>query len=227
MDNELWIHLTEAFFEQKEYIFRMIGACILGGAIGFERKHRHKGAGMRTHALVCMGAALMMIVSKYGFADLPGADGARIAAQVVSGIGFLGAGVIFVRNNAVNGLTTAAGIWVTSGVGLSVGAGQWILSASATIVMICVQFLLHNIKILAKEPYRSWVKIEFTEEGNILKDIENLFQKEKITIASARIRKKNSGKTEMNIEAVFPAGYSKIKILNGLAQINQISGIDI
>ena len=70
----------------------MVGACILGGAIGFERKHRHKGAGMRTHALVCMGSALMMIVSKYGFTDLPGADGARIVAQVVSGIGFLGAG---------------------------------------------------------------------------------------------------------------------------------------
>lgn len=227
MDNELWSQLAEAFFNQKEYIFRMVGACILGGAIGFERKHRHKGAGMRTHALVCMGSALMMIVSKYGFTDLPGADGARIAAQVVSGIGFLGAGVIFVRNNAVNGLTTAAGIWVTAGVGLSVGAGQWILSTAATTVMICVQFLLHNIKVLAKEPYRAWVKIEFTEDGSIMQDIENLFQKEKITIVAVRMRKKNSGKMEMNVEAVFPAGYSKVKILNGLAQMDQISGIDI
>ena len=107
------------------------------------------------------------------------------------------------------------------------GAGQWILSAAATAVMICVQFLLHNIKVLAKEPYRAWVKIEFAEDGDILQDIENLFQEEKITIASVRMRKKNSGKTEMNVEAVFPAGYSKVKILNGLAQINQISGIDI
>lgn len=99
MGKDLW----NAVYSQRELIFRMLASCILGGAIGFERKHRHKGAGMRTHALVCLGSALMMIVSKYGFTDFPDIDGSRIAAQVVSGIGFLGAGVIFVRNNAVNG----------------------------------------------------------------------------------------------------------------------------
>ena len=155
MGKDLW----NAVYSQRELIFRMLASCILGGAIGFERKHRHKGAGMRTHALVCLGSALMMIVSKYGFTDFPDIDRSRIAAQVVSGIGFLGAGVIFVRNNAVNGLTNAAGLWVTSGIGLSIGAGQWVLSTIATVIVICVQFVLHNIRVLANEPYRANVRV--------------------------------------------------------------------
>ena len=88
------------------------------------RKNRNKSAGIRTHAIVAMGSALMMVVSKYGFADIAEIgkfDGSRIAAQVVSGVGFLGAGIIFVRNNLVSGLTTSAGIWATAGVGLAMG----------------------------------------------------------------------------------------------------------
>ncbi|HBE87024.1 MAG TPA: magnesium transporter MgtC, partial [Lachnoclostridium sp.] len=110
---------------QLEYMLRIITAGLLGFLIGSERKNRNKSAGIRTHAIVAIGSALMMVVSKYGFPDIPTSDGARIAAQVVSGIGFLGAGVIFVRNNLVNGLTTAAGIWATAGVGLALGAGQY------------------------------------------------------------------------------------------------------
>lgn len=82
---------------QGELFLRLLAACILGCAIGFERKNRNKGAGMRTHTLVCLGAALMMIISKYGFQDTPGSDGSRMASQVVSGIGFLGAGIIYDR----------------------------------------------------------------------------------------------------------------------------------
>ena len=116
--------LIPELMQQGEYLLRVFVAMILGLLIGNERKNRNKSAGLRTHAIVALGSSLMMVVSKYGFWDVAQGDGARLAAQVVSGVGFLGAGMIFVRNNLVSGLTTAAGIWTTAGVGLTVGAVQ-------------------------------------------------------------------------------------------------------
>lgn len=136
---------------QLWYVFRMIIAGMCGVLIGLERKNRSKEAGVRTHCVVACASALMMIISKYGFADMAigadgvrGADGARIAAQVVSGIGFLGAGMIFVHKNTVTGLTTAAGIWATSGVGLAIGAGMYIVGIAASVIVIFAQILLHK-----------------------------------------------------------------------------------
>lgn len=115
-------------------LIRLVIACLLGMVIGFERKNRNKMAGVRTHAIVAFGSALIMVVSKYGFADAADFDATRIADQIVSGIGFLGAGIIFVKDNtSVSGLTTAAGIWATSGVGMSIGAGQYFIAISSSI----------------------------------------------------------------------------------------------
>ena len=121
-------YMTEQFsiWQSIDFFVRLVAACLCGAAIGFERSKRFKGAGLRTHIIVCCGAALMMIISKYGFADMTsmdgimfngtrGADSARIAAQVVSGISFLGAGVIFKHGSSIRGLTTAAGVWATAG----------------------------------------------------------------------------------------------------------------
>lgn len=137
--------------QQLWYILRMIVACACGVMIGLERRNRSKEAGVRTHCVVACASALMMIISKYGFADtmigengVRGADGARIAAQVVSGIGFLGAGMIFVHRNMITGLTTAAGIWATSGVGLAIGAGMYVVGITATVIIIAAQILLHK-----------------------------------------------------------------------------------
>ncbi|QPZ38593.1 MgtC/SapB family protein [Paramicrobacterium chengjingii] len=108
----------------------------LSAIVGFERQRQLKSAGMRTHAVVGLGAALFTLVSAYGFQNVLGADivldPSRIAAQIVSGIGFLGAGVIFVRQNIVNGLTTAASIWVTAAIGMACGAGMPVIAAAAT-----------------------------------------------------------------------------------------------
>ena len=119
-----------------ELLLRILVSAVCGACIGVERSRRLKEAGMRTHVIVCCTAALMMVVSKYGFADLTsasgaafhgtrGADPARIAAQVVSGVSFLGAGAIFKSGNSIRGLTTAAGIWATAGVGLTIGSGMY------------------------------------------------------------------------------------------------------
>ena len=119
---------------------------------------RFKEAGIRTHIIVCCAAALIMIVSKYGFADLTysdgsvfngtrGADPARIAAQVVSGISFLGAGVIFKNGSTVKGLTTAAGIWATAGIGLALGAGMYFIGIAVTVLVAVFQITMHRFTV--------------------------------------------------------------------------------
>lgn len=136
-----------------EFILRVFIAAILGAIIGFEREYRAKEAGVRTHFLVAMGSALFMILSQYGFGDMLGApsislDPSRIASQVVTGIGFIGAGTIIFQKHMIKGLTTAAGLWVTSAIGLACGAGMYLLATTATLlVLICLEtiyFILHR-----------------------------------------------------------------------------------
>ena len=115
-------------------ITRIVIAGLLGGIIGAEREFRAKIAGTRTHLLVAVGAALMMIVSRYGF-DGQG-DPGRVAAQIVSGIGFIGAGAIMVNKHAVHGLTTAAGIWVAAGIGMAVASGMYAIGIATTFISL-------------------------------------------------------------------------------------------
>jgi len=124
-----------------EFILRILVAALLGGAVGLEREYRDKAAGFRTHFLVALGSALFMIISAYGFAEALTTtehrlDVSRIAAQVVSGIGFIGAGTIIFQKNVVRGLTTAASIWVTAAIGLACGAGMYVLAAAATMFVL-------------------------------------------------------------------------------------------
>lgn len=116
-------------------IGELLLALVLSACIGLERGVRNKSAGLRTHTLVGVGAALFMLVSKYGFQHTPGPvafDPSRVAAQIVSGIGFIGGGLIFVRRDAVRGLTTAAVVWVTAAVGMAAGGGLWLLAIAGT-----------------------------------------------------------------------------------------------
>ena len=139
-----------------DFILRLFIAALLGGMIGLEREYREKAAGLRTHFLVALGSALFMIVSAYGF---DGAltnsqmrlDVSRIAAQVVSGIGFIGAGTIIFQKNSVHGLTTAACVWVTAAIGLTCGAGMYLLAVSATLlVLIGLEAFNYLLNILDK-----------------------------------------------------------------------------
>ena len=131
-----------------ELVLRIVIASICGAAIGTERTVRLKEAGIRTHTIVAMGAALMMTVSKYGFLDKAiyngNFDASRIASCVVTGISFLGAGVIFVKDSSIKGLTTSAGIWATAGIGLALGAGMYFVGIAAAFVLILVHFILHR-----------------------------------------------------------------------------------
>ena len=127
-----------------ELILRIFVAAVLGGLIGLEREYREKSAGFRTHFLVALGSALFMVVSAYGFGDvITGTqdqairlDVSRIAAQVVTGIGFIGAGTIIFQKNVVRGLTTAAGVWVTAAIGLACGGGLYVIASVSTFLVL-------------------------------------------------------------------------------------------
>ena len=131
-----------------ECVLRLFVACVCGAMIGFERTRRYKGAGIRTHMIVALGAALFVIVSRYGFIDVVGKEGvqvdvARVASNVVTGVSFLGAGLIK-RGDYIQGLTTAAGIWMVAAIGLAIGSGQYILGISGTVLIILVQWIFHT-----------------------------------------------------------------------------------
>ena len=121
-------------------IFRLLLAGVMGGLIGLERELRAKEAGFRTHFIVALGSALFMIISQFAFSGR--FDSARVAAQVVSGIGFIGAGVIIFQKNVVRGVTTAAGLWVAAAIGLACGAGMFdVAGAAALMTVLCLELL--------------------------------------------------------------------------------------
>ncbi|MBR6305474.1 MAG: MgtC/SapB family protein [Bacteroidales bacterium] len=131
-------------------IFRLVAAGLMGGFIGLERELRSKEAGVRTHFIVALGSALFMIISQFAFEGRQH-DAARVAAQVVSGIGFIGAGVIIFQKNAVRGVTTAAGLWVAAAIGLACGGGMYSVAIAATLLTVLVLEMMHFVNLHLSE----------------------------------------------------------------------------
>lgn len=168
-----------------DIILRLLLALALGFAIGFERKMRFKEAGIRTHTIVSMGSCLFMLISMFAFGS--GADKARIAAQIVSGIGFLGAGMIFYHKETIHGLTTAAGIWTTAAIGMAAGAGWYIVSAITTILIIMIQCIMHmNFKVFHAHHFVKVNIVYKDEEGRVSEEIKKLFGVERFSKISAK-----------------------------------------
>lgn len=157
--------------EQLKVLLYLLLSIALGFAIGFERKQRFKEAGIRTHTIVCVGSALMTIISR----NIGTGDPGRIAAQIVTGIGFLGAGMIVYKQHEVRGLTTAAGIWTTAGVGMACGSEMPIVAVGATAMLIVVQCLFHlPFRFFHSKKYYS-VNIEFVRTGTENLKIKEIF----------------------------------------------------
>ena len=214
---EVWV--------QVEYLVRIFVAACLGLLIGSERKNRNKSAGIRTHVIVALGAALIMVVSKYGFMDVEKADAARVAAQVVSGIGFLGAGVIFVRNNLVNGLTTAAGIWATAGVGLALGAGMYVVGISSALLVLLIQFVMHRVAYFADVASGGLIRMTLVKREGIVQSMEDYLQREKLSVISVKINKTKKDEVKLEFDVVFPPGYKKTKLLARLVEMDDVLAV--
>ena len=178
-----------------EFILRLFVAALLGGFIGLDREYRAKEAGYRTHLLVSLGSALMMIVSQYGFTeviekiDIARYDPARVAAQVVTGIGFIGAGTIILQRQVVRGLTTAAGIWATAGIGLAVGAGMYVLGiVTAVLTLVGLELLPYLLKDFSMKS--SLVEFQ-THKEETLHKLSRLFNSKNFVVVSYQMEEKN------------------------------------
>ena len=214
---ELWIHL--------EYILRIIIATVLGLLIGHERKNRNKSAGIRTHAIVALGSALIMVVSKYGFSDVQNYDAARVAAQVVSGIGFLGAGMIFVRNNLVNGLTTASGMWATAGVGLAMGSGLYVIGIAAALLIIVMQMVMHHFSFFANVARGGYIRLTIAQKTGAVHDMQKYLEAQRVEVASVKINKNKKDEIKLEFDVVYPPGFDKAALLSKLAEMENVLAI--
>lgn len=199
-----------SFAQNLDFFIRIAAACLCGALIGAERSRRYKGAGIRTHIIVCCAASLMMIAAKYGFADLTdeagiafsganGADSSQIAAQVVSGISFLGTGVIFKHGSTVQGLTTAAGLWATAGIGLAVGAGMYPLGIFTAVFIALLQVLMH--KYVAGKDFISNNHLQFTvrTSESFQNTLATYMQERKIQVTDSKITYHDDGYVSYDI----------------------------
>ena len=172
---------TLTLYDNLEFLIRLLLSAGLGALVGLERSKRQKEAGVRTHCIIACTSALFMILSKYAFVDtaigadgLRGADPARIAAQVVSGISFLGAGVIFKNGNSIRGLTTAAGMWGTAAIGMAVGAGMYWLGLIEAAVLVAIQIILHRFPVGADALTTQELVVEMEDTEELLQQFDAL-----------------------------------------------------
>lgn len=221
--------MNQFLWTQVELLCRIIIAGICGGIIGYERKNRNKEAGIRTHMIVALGASLIMIVSKYGFADILGEQGialdpSRIAAQIVTGVGFLGTGMIFMRKNTISGLTTAAGIWATSAIGMSIGSGLYLLGIVTTVLIVVIQIILHGR--LLKETYKDEISFLLKKDKNAVQDLQKQLESMHIEILNIEIKKHNEFyMVEMVVS--LPENYHATEMLKLFQHCDYIEEVNI
>ena len=227
-------HFT--LLQAAEFCLRIIVACACGAAIGIERSRRFKEAGIRTHVIVCAAAALIMVVSKYGFADLTGPDGgfhgigdadpARLAAQVVSGVSFLGAGVIFRNGSTVKGLTTAAGLWATAGIGLAIGAGLYWLGLFFTVVLAVLQFAMHRFTVGADSYVSDVLRIVAPETSEFQGVLQSKLAEWKAQSTKAHITRSVNGLATYEL-TLLPHYISTEDIISCLREHEEIVEINV
>lgn len=188
---------TLTLYDNLEFLFRILLATVLGAAIGLERTKRQKEAGVRTHCIIACASAVFMILSKYAFIDTAalagsrGADAARIAAQVVSGISFLGAGVIFKNGNSIRGLTTAAGMWGTAALGMAIGAGLYWLGLMEAVVLVVIQLVLHRFPVGGDAETTQEVTVHMEDSEDLMRAFDRLVEGHKGKITDSTLTREN------------------------------------
>ena len=213
-----------------EFVLRLFVAAMLGGVIGLEREYRAKEAGFRTHFLVALGSGLFMILSQFGFNDVLGhyeqvsLDPSRIVSQVVTGIGFIGAGTIIFQKHVVRGLTTAAGLWVTSAIGMTAGAGMYVLSIATTVlVLLCLEALYFILQHFGTRNIT--VTFSTPKEENIQPVLQRLRDKE-IIIDSYEMTRKDTSSGHyfvVTMEMKFKRKRYKNHLLNFMAEFENVT----
>ncbi|MBO4903857.1 MAG: MgtC/SapB family protein [Lachnospiraceae bacterium] len=213
------------------YLFRIFLAMCAGAVIGYERQQRVKVAGLRTHILISMASALMMIISKHAFddvllaADVPGLglDVSRVAAGIIAGMGIFSGGIVFIgKRGNVQGLTTAAGIWATIGIGMVIGAGMYVLGIGSVIFVELVQFILHHDLSIYRHAVSASVTFTLKDPDEDYTKLKERLKEYGAKMYSIKWKKAANGTSQIGATVVFRAGYERdeiVKILNGFDEV--------
>ena len=216
-------------------VLRMIIAAVLGGIVGIERGSGDRPAGFRTHSLVCVGSALFMLVSLYGIDDFQitpnpeyRRDSARIAAQVVSGIGFLGAGTILHEGLTIRGLTTAASLWIVSAIGLAVGSGMYLLSVVATAITMITLVTFHSWeKHFAGRNERRFIRVTIKNRPGAITDITGYLAGKGIKVKTLNVKTDTKeNKLVLELYLKVEKSIDSMDIIRGLQCIQGVISLD-
>jgi putative Mg2+ transporter-C (MgtC) family protein len=205
-------------------------ALLLSMTVGFERQLRGKQAGLRTHALVGLGSALFMLVSKYGFNDLLGVHGvsldpSRVAAQIVSGIGFLGAGIIVFRSDAVRGLTTAASVWLTAAIGMACGGSLFVLAGVVTAAYFLV-VLIRPLLARLRPGTPSEIVIEYRDGQGLLRDIVQVMTQRQWRIARLQTGSHRTDPGYVAVSIAAEGGQDPGELVDAVANVQGVRSVD-
>ena len=224
---------TLTLFDNLEFLIRLLLSAALGALVGLERSKRQKEAGVRTHCIIACTSALFMILSKYAFVDtaigadgLRGADPARIAAQVVSGISFLGAGVIFKNGNSIRGLTTAAGMWGTAAIGMAVGAGMYWLGLIEAAILVAIQIILHRFPVGADALTTQEILVEMEDTPELQAQFDALLKAHNGQVVESNLSR-DEGYLRMEITAKLEPPITHDEALTFLKSNNGVRKVSV
>ena len=238
IDLEAWVtNFTNSI--QFEMVIRLILAAVLGGIVGMERGSGDRPAGFRTHILVCAGSALIMLVSMYGFEGFDkvpfeypkNRDSARIAAQVVSGIGFLGAGTILHEGITVRGLTTAASLWMISAIGLATGAGMYFVSVAATIITFLTLTAFHSVEkrfaVANSKSDKKYIRVTASNTQGLVAEVATFLSQSGIKVKTINVQNSSlSNNVVLELYLKFNKELDLGMIMDGLQQIEGVKSIE-
>ena len=225
--------MEEYLMNDVVFLFQLICAGLCGMAVGIERQSRMKSAGVRTHFVVAMASALMMIVSKYGFLDVISINGARVdvsrvAAGIISGIGILGGGLIFIgKQGLVSGMTTAAGIWMTVGIGMAMGARMYVLGFEGTILILLMQYLFHRKFTIFKEPLRAQTIFMVDDEGENVDTIIKRLEAMGIEVSRIKIEKKDENNFQLKCDIILPRKMERDDFTSRIEEISNLISYEV
>ena len=225
--------MEEYLMNDGVFLFQLICAGLCGMAVGIERQSRMKSGGVRTHFVVAMASALMMIVSKYGFLDVISINGARVdvsrvAAGIISGIGILGGGLIFIgKQGLVSGMTTAAGIWMTVGIGMAMGARMYVLGFEGTILILLMQYLFHRKFTIFKEPLRAQTIFMVDDERENVDTIIKRLEAMGIEVSRIKIEKKDENNFQLKCDIILPRKMERDDFTSRIEEISNLISYEV
>ena len=214
---------------QFDISFRLLVAAVLGAAIGIEREIHDHPAGMRTHLLVSLGSAIFTVLSFFAFETPPGpagnipTDPSRVAAQVVSGIGFLGAGAILKYGTSIRGLTTAASLWATAAIGMAAGAGSWIVAAVGTVIVVFSLWPLNALVNRLRLRDSRAIRLRLTlGRLDVLGDVSKTLAVRRVEIGGINSQRLGKGRYEIELDLRLPAGTTGQEVIAAVTSLSEV-----